>query len=247
VCTEGAITLGTADGIFDIHSGDVAVIPPNYPHTRLVTDDDDISSWCAVSFLFCKKQIKDSKHLYDLFESFLSGNNVVVLSGKHSFCSEISDVVKTSSEYDDIYPALRVVTALNGILHDFINSSREPLCTQRSEQPSDIDIVLLYKLNHIINSYFMKELTNAQIAEMLFISERQLSRIAAKHYGMSVHQAITDRRLATAEKLLRDTKNTVESIGTSIGYKSKSGFYRDFHKKYGLTPVEYRKGFRTNE
>lgn len=238
VCTKGKISLSTPEGVFELHGGDVALIPPNHPHTRLITTDDETAEWCAISFLFVKRQTKDSKKLYDTFEAVISDDKVVIIFNKHGFCSEIYDVVKTSAECDDILPALRVVTAISGILRDFKNTGN---VTQNINHSADIDIVLLYKLNHIINTHFMNELTNSQIAEMLFISERQLSRIAARHYGTSIHHAITDRRLAAAEKLLQDTDKTVESIGAFVGYKSKSGFYRDFRKKYGVTPIEYRR------
>ncbi len=243
VCTRGNICIITPDKELNLFSGDIAVIPPNYPHTRFIGDKDSDSEWCSISYLCVKRQSKDSKELYDSFVALAAENNVVLMRDKLRFCLEIYDIVRNAPDHDSILPALRVVTAISGIIHECGDADSEIHHVQPSQQTSDIDIGLLYKLNHIINTYFMNELTNAQIAEMLFISERQLSRIATKHYGTSVRHLIIDRRLVTAEKLLHDTNNTVESIGTSLGYNSKSGFYRDFRKKYGVTPVEYRKNY----
>ncbi len=242
MCTKGNICIITPDRKLNLSSGDIAVIPPNYPHTRLAGNDSD-SEWCSISFLCVKRQSKDSKELYDSFAALASENNVILMRDKLRFCREIYDIVRDAPDHDSILPALKVVAALSGIVHGFTDSESEIHHVQPSKQTSDIDIGLLYKLNHIINTYFMNELTNAQIAEMLFISERQLSRIATKHYGTSIRHLIIDRRLVTAEKLLQNTNNTAESIGTSVGYNSKSGFYRDFRRKYGVTPVECRKNY----
>lgn len=246
ICKTGRISINTPKGIYVLRGGDLAVIPPNYPHTRLTKDGDEISEWCAINFLCLKKQLKDTKEIFKSFEALTSENKVNILCNKQEFCNEIYDVFNTSSEYNSIQPALRVVTAINGILGDFIKMTNNLSLQNKGTVSSDIDIGLLYKLDHIINTYFTNELTNAQIAEMLFISERQLSRIASKYYGTSIHHAIIDRRLVAAEKLLYDSDMTVESIGAYVGYNSKSGFYRDFRKKYGVTPIEYRSKYVKN-
>ena len=241
VCTKGRISISTPDGIVDLLKGDAAFVPPNYPHTRIEEENDTDSEWCSVNFVFVKKQVRESNDLFSVFDSFFSSKNVITVTGKASFCSEILNVVQNVPDYETVIPALRVVSAVSVIVNDAVALTANVLSKQQECHTEDIDLSLLYKLNHIINSCFMNDFTNAQIAEMLFISERQLSRISSKYYGMSTRQAIIERRLSTAEKLLSDTNKTVESIGETIGYNSKSGFYRDFRKKYGLTPVEYRK------
>lgn len=240
VCTKGNITILTKDEKVVLAAGDIAVIPPNFPHTKLGGNDDRECEWCGISFLCIKRQVKNSVKLYASFENFASNSKIVLIRDKLHFCNEITDIVRNSQKYNSVLPALKVVAAIGSLIHEYGNMACE-LHNDLCGQTSNADIGLLYKLNHIINSCFMIELTNAQIAERLFISERQLSRITAKHYGTSIRHLIIDRRLVSAEKLLHDTSNTVESIGKSVGYNSKSGFYRDFRKKYGVTPVQYRK------
>lgn len=248
VCIKGSISISTPDGCIHLSKGDAAFVSPNYPHTRIADANEENCEWCSVNFMYVKRQVREAADLFSVFEKMFSNRNVVTFSDKYDFCAEITDVVKNVPEQETVIPALRVVSAVSVILEGALTSDVPvPVLSEHTEcHTEDIDLTMVYKLNHIVNSCFMIDLTNARIAEMLFISERQLSRIASRYYGMSIHQAIIERRLTTAEKLLSDTDGTVESIGETVGYNSKSGFYRDFRKKYGLTPVEYRKSLRNN-
>ncbi|MBR5308794.1 MAG: Cof-type HAD-IIB family hydrolase [Clostridia bacterium] len=246
VCTRGVIYICTENGDIELLAGDAAIIPVDFRHTRLVNDNEEQCEWCCINFVYTKKphKDKDCSDMFSLFDSVLSDMSLIKITARQKFCEEITAIVKENAKEGSTLPALRVVTALCSIFED---NAAKPVSLPESHtdtHTAETDIGLLYKLNHIINSCFMNDLTNAAIAEMLFISERQLSRIALKHYGMSIRTAITDRRLVTAEKLLAGTDETVESIGSSVGYNSKSGFYRDFRKKYGITPIEYRKAAR---
>jgi AraC-like DNA-binding protein len=48
--------------------------------------------------------------------------------------------------------------------------------------------------------------------------------------------------LENAEKLLKTTNKTVQEIMYCCGFNNKSYFYKEFSKKYQLTPKEYRTG-----
>ena len=51
----------------------------------------------------------------------------------------------------------------------------------------------------------------------------------------------SDLRLDRAAKLLGGTEEPVNFIMDSVGYRSRSLFYRDFTEKFGMAPGEYRK------
>ena len=238
-CTKGEIIINTPNGAVKLCSGDIAVIPPNFTHTRLISNDESLNKWCSINFLCIKRQMKDVEDIYSAFEKMFCVNKVIVIRDRIDFCMEITKIINDVSHDETAFPALKVVNAMSNLLPAKSKSDNVVSAQNAETYMSDMD--LLYKLNHIINSCFMNNYSNSQIADMLFISERQLSRIVAKYYGMSIRHVLTDRRLVSAEKLLTDTDNTVECIGAFVGYKSKSGFYRDFKNKYGITPAEYRK------
>lgn len=103
------------------------------------------------------------------------------------------------------------------------------------------DMTRLNQLDWFINSGFMLDLTAQEIADSLFISVRQLSRIANNRYGKTLHQVIIEKRLATAEQLMLTTDLTTESIAAAVGFGSRYSFLREFQKRYKMPPSEYRK------
>jgi two-component system response regulator YesN len=49
------------------------------------------------------------------------------------------------------------------------------------------------------------------------------------------------RRIDAAKRLLLDTEWKVEAIGSEVGYRSKTAFYRSFRSVVGIAPHQYRR------
>ena len=47
-------------------------------------------------------------------------------------------------------------------------------------------------------------------------------------------------RFETAVLLLLDTDLAIEEIALDVGYENQSYFFRQFRKRYGMTPRRYR-------
>ncbi len=52
-----------------------------------------------------------------------------------------------------------------------------------------------------------------------------------------------DLRLEKARELLETTFKNIDEIRREIGIRNESHFTRDFKKKFGLTPTNYRKQY----
>ena len=79
------------------------------------------------------------------------------------------------------------------------------------------------------------------IAGKLGISSRSLYRKVKKITLMPPSDFIKDYKLIYAAKLLINTNLTVKEITYKVGISNKSHFYREFLKKYEMTPNDYRK------
>lgn len=96
----------------------------------------------------------------------------------------------------------------------------------------------------IIDNFFSEELdygTEAQLAQQLHLSRRQLSRVMQTYYGMNFRQKLLSARMDRAGWLLRTTDLTAAQIYSSVGYNSEAAFYQNFKAYYGMTPRQYRK------
>ena len=62
-----------------------------------------------------------------------------------------------------------------------------------------------------------------------------------KMTGDSFASYVNDRRLANAAEALRRTDDKILYVSQDVGFTNLSNFNRQFKKRYGITPKEYRK------
>ena len=78
------------------------------------------------------------------------------------------------------------------------------------------------------------------VADALNINTRILYRRFKKISTMTPSDFIKDYRLNYAAQLLVNTNMSVQEIIYNVGISNKSYFYREFARKYNMTPKEYR-------
>ena len=99
----------------------------------------------------------------------------------------------------------------------------------------------IYEIERFINSNLGKKITIQDVAEHISLSTRQLSRIVQKEYACTLVELITDKKLASAEILIRNTHIPIGEIATQINLGSTNYFYALFKNRYGVSPLQYRK------
>ena len=67
------------------------------------------------------------------------------------------------------------------------------------------------------------------------------STMVKEKTGKSFVEHVDDRRMREARRLLAKPNVSLKDIIETIGYSSKSFFYKKFKHYYGMTPAEMRK------
>ena len=86
-----------------------------------------------------------------------------------------------------------------------------------------------------------QNLTVLDMAKFCGLSESHFMRWFKKMTGDSFASYVNDRRLANAAEALRRTDDKILSVSQDAGFTNLSNFNRQFKKRYGITPKEYRK------
>ena len=94
-------------------------------------------------------------------------------------------------------------------------------------------------LNYIRTSYRTATLTEA--ARMLGLSAPYLSRWICRHMESSFKELLMTERFSAAEKMLASSDISVGEIIDHIGYENSSYFHKEFKRRYGMPPNEYRR------
>lgn len=109
-------------------------------------------------------------------------------------------------------------------------------------QMKKADKTILTSITDIILENLDKESLNADmIADKLNISKVQLYRKLKATVNMTTTEYIRSVRLEQARHLLKTGNMSVQEVMYACGFVTKTYFYREFQKKYGVTPGEFRR------
>lgn len=103
------------------------------------------------------------------------------------------------------------------------------------------------KVNEVANyicSNFAEIPSLDRLSERFYISKYYLCRIFKEVTGMTISQYINANRLKAAEKMLRESSDSVIQIAAASGFGSVTYFNKVFRESLGLSPVQYRKSNR---
>lgn len=95
--------------------------------------------------------------------------------------------------------------------------------------------------------YLNEELSIRELAQMLEISSKNLSRVINEQKGMNFFDFINQYRIEEACELLQNRSRSelrINEIMYQVGFRSKSTFNQVFKHKMGMTPNAYRSRHR---
>lgn len=99
----------------------------------------------------------------------------------------------------------------------------------------------IYDILRFINHHFHEELSLPRLAAAFYISPYHLSRTFKKVTGFAFTEYLNSVRTKEAERMLRETNQSVTEIATHVGFDSLTHFGRVFKAITGLAPLQYRK------
>ena len=237
-CPSGCLHINTDGQIIQLNKGDIAVIPSGIAHNMLPVVQQEC--WAALRFQVISVKRKDCRDLYSALHAICNIGAIKLFRDQSELTEKIRYIFENlvNAENQDL-----LVLSLFDILYRL--TLLKPIQAEHVQdetvfQSGDSDMKRYEILDYFINKCYMYPLTPALVAEQLYISERQLSRIVQGKYGMSFHKALLAKRILVAEQMLVQSEIKIQDIAAAIGFHSQDIFYKEFKKKYGMTPREYR-------
>ena len=86
-----------------------------------------------------------------------------------------------------------------------------------------------------------------ELADHLGVSARTLLRRFQKQQGMTPQEYIQDTKMDQAKFLLESSDYTVGAVAQQCGFSDENAFRRSFTQKVQLSPVKYRKKFKSSQ
>ncbi len=233
-CVSGGYSM-LIDGIsYELTEGDAMIIYPNQRHYYKVLDPN--AENCAYLLLsypsdspdFCSK-LTCFKPKHPIIKKYLipeSVPKIFELFFEDYKRKGMNHVFKGYTELiiEQLVPLLEV----------------EPV--EKETMIQDIQVVLDY-----IDRHFREDITLKSVAKELGFHPNYLSTFFQDKMKISFNTHIREMRVESAREMLETTGHTANEICQYAGFQSKRTFFRCFHEKYGMTPLEYRKSMQESK
>ena len=190
-------------------------------------------------------------HEFDLALSYMSNVsfNTAVTYFNHVMMSLLDDFSTTFTDDDTAYP----------ILMDKLNEIDRQLPNVYMLRKRCMEFITILAHHQSINrkygnelaadaakeyidkNYANPDLSLKMLASMAGLSSAYFGKIFATQIGYSFSDYLSNTRMKKAEQLLRETKLPINQISEAIGIVNTNYFYSIFKKKYGMTPLAYRR------
>jgi AraC-like DNA-binding protein len=92
-----------------------------------------------------------------------------------------------------------------------------------------------------IHAHFTFPLNASEVARQACCNPDYLARLFRDAYGMTMTQAIHQRRLTAAKRLLVGTDKNIDEIAREVGFADAGYFGRLFKRREGITAFDYRR------
>ena len=246
---EGESEFRTSDSVIYLQKGDVVFINSGVMHAYRGKEEDACEIYA---------------HLFDMH--FLSGEYNSILEQKYMFPIVKSMGLQALLIRPNSYRRIQMVEAILKITE---LTKQEPfgyefeiraelsrfwcLLLQETEELRDgnvthnsADAERIKVMMQFIQEHFMERITLDHIAAAADISGRECTRCFQRCIDNSPINYLNTYRVGRAAQMLTETKDSILTISENCGFSTGSYFGKVFHEMMGCTPMEYRKGKKSD-
>ncbi len=121
-------------------------------------------------------------------------------------------------------------------MQDFMEEIWELLGREQMEIPEKLREILIY-----IQENYYRKISLSDVADRFFFNPSTVSRMFVKNLGINYIEYLNSLRLEKAKEMLETSCSSISEVAERTGFENTSYFSRQFKKKYGVSPQEYRK------
>ncbi len=143
---------------------------------------------------------------------------------------------------------LLIYTIIFFSLNELIKiKNKQPLQNLSKQEPINMEHVALIEKAMLEDQvYINPTLSLERLSKAIHITEKNISNIINRHYGVNFYEFINSYRIKEAQKILQQpefSNKSITEIFYDAGFNSKSVYNTLFKKEFGETPSQYRKRF----
>ncbi len=224
-----------------LNPGDALIISPAAYHHYVPQAESMF--FASTQFFVSKNKNNIQPDYYDIFTTKLKENNGYLLLKN---ADKLLGFVHLLSENYNHLGSNLVMDFVNPLFHLIFLELTLQVCGDTEIINHNVHTISepnlrMQAIEYYIFSNYTKDPSLSELAKVVKLSEKQMGRIIKKHYGVDFKTHITNIRLQNAKRLIKESDMSLDDISATVGFKTYSGFFLAFKKKYEITPGEYRK------
>ena len=106
---------------------------------------------------------------------------------------------------------------------------------------SSMESLLFSRIDQLLDQRHGR-ITNKELSEILNYNGSYLGRIVKKYTGQSLFDYSMGFAMEYAAKQLASTEKSIAEIAAELNFSNRSHFYKLFRERYGMSPMQYKKG-----
>ncbi len=212
-----------------VKEGHISIVTPNLPHeTWLERQMDMIIINLAPGFMGQVAEDLKAKPM-EIREQWAARDSLIQQLGRGLL-----------REFQHGMPGRLYVESVGNVLatHLFRHYCTDKLSI--SEQADELSPQKLRQAIEYINEHLEQDVTLADLAKLVQMSQYRFARAFKNSTGLPPHQYLLECRVQRAQVLLAQTQLSIAEISYSLGFSSQSHFTATFRRFTATTPKAYR-------
>ena len=225
---SGNGTITSRGKTYPLKAGSLYFITPNEP-IRYCSDKDDPLTYFWIAFY-----PEFAEEIMDIL-GFTKEEPVHMAKAPQKVEWIFTSLFEKKSTSSELY--FSSLSSLMKILSTEFSKKDAPKSTLR-------DQALVENIKrHIELNYTNSNFTINTVAQMLYMSHPQMTRVFKEMTGTTPVSYLIEVRLSHAAKLLQAKNYTVKELCEAVGFSDEWHFMKTFKKKFDMTVKEYRAQF----
>lgn len=245
VCTFRGEAEHFIDGkMYRAHPGAVIVTNPCSLH-RVIPDDTlqpDPEAVTAVVLHLQTKFLETAFHGQDEIRF-----TPVAEQDNEKLCDLFLQMIPYSDDKEPVgapppleFEYLHIVSLIHEILYE-VSKDHNPFRAGAIPVSRTRNLEKIRDAIRYVEEHYAEPITEAQIAERFYFSKEYFARLFKKNTNMTFMEFLTAFRISRAWEALVSTDRSVTDIALDCGFNDSRSFINAFKKRYGDTPLQYRK------
>lgn len=228
----------------ELNEGDFLFIPFGLPHSIAAPDKSSVVLCVLLPKIIvesiCFFALSEKSFFHQYFHSMHLGTLSSILVCRQENDEKIRRMMRqlmVGGSFGNDSPLCNVIPGIIITIMDRLISNARVEYVDHSKNWNQNQLPDI--LNYISENF--NNVTLENVAEKYHFNRSYLSRMIKNSTGLTYTEHLTHNRLLMGARLLNQTSLPVSRICEQVGYNDVTHFIRAFKKRYGQTPLVYRK------